>query len=51
MAESVLWMVVFTGLGLVVVIAIFVAAFRFVSASRAKNMQLKWQARPADRTK
>ena len=51
MSESVVWMVVFTGLGLVIVIAIFLAALRFVTASRAKSMQLKWQARPADRTK
>ena len=51
MAESVVWMVVFTGLGLVVVLVIFVTAFRFVSAARAKNMQLKWQERPAERTK
>jgi hypothetical protein len=51
MADSTLWMVAFTGLGLAVVIAIFVAAFRFVSASRARSMQLKWQGRPPEQSK
>jgi hypothetical protein len=44
-------MVAFTGLGLAIVIAIFAAAFRFVTAARAKNMQLKWQGRPPEQSK
>jgi hypothetical protein len=51
MAESILWMVIFTGLAIVIVIAIFVGAFRFVTAARAKSMQLKWQTRPPERSK
>jgi heme/copper-type cytochrome/quinol oxidase subunit 2 len=43
--ESVFWMVVYFGLALIAIAAVFFFAMRFVNSTRSRNVQMKWQDR------
>jgi hypothetical protein len=45
MPESVVWMIVYFALAVLAIVAIFFFAMRFVSATRARSVRLKWQER------
>lgn len=51
MAGNVWWMAFFTALALVIVVAIFGSALRWVNSVRAKNVRIKWVTREANRPK
>ena len=45
MQESVLWMILYFGLAVVAIIAVFFLAMRFVNSTRSRDVQLKWEER------
>lgn len=45
MPESMVWMIVYFALAIMAIVAIFFFAMRFVSSTRARSVQLKWEER------